>query len=228
MGDMPFIKKYWKQAFALVISLAVILGIAHYTTETGLPYFTNALVVWGTLVLATAAFLTIRNSNEREKRRRKEELAREGRDRKERLLNEIIEWAIDITKCGLEHWSKDVTSIMGVLEMNRSLEEDDIYKKLDWSIFSQLSSSITVFTAFRGKNEYIRKVAEAFGQSLAKDVAKLAKSLESHIDILEKCLTAPNIKSKLGAPPRHKKKIDKLAFKVIEEAVKIKTQELLN
>ena len=59
-----------------------------------------------------------------------------------------------------------------------------------------------------------------------KDVTKLAKSLESHIDILKECYFAPNIKSKLEAPTRHKKKIDKLAFKVIEEAVKIKTKDI--
>lgn len=69
------------------------------------PYSWNNPVAIATLILAfvtvslaIAAFFTIRNSNEREKRRREEELAKEKRERKERLLNEIIEWAIDITR----------------------------------------------------------------------------------------------------------------------------------
>lgn len=40
-----------------------------------------------TMILAIAAFWTIRNSREQEKR-----------DRKERLLNDIIEWAVDVTR----------------------------------------------------------------------------------------------------------------------------------
>jgi len=55
-----------------------------------------------TLVLAAATFHTIKNSNEREERRIREELARENRDRKESLLNENIEWACEIQNSSLD------------------------------------------------------------------------------------------------------------------------------
>jgi len=49
------------------------------------------LTALATLILAGATFKTIENSNEQEKRRREEELARETRDKKEKLIDEIIE-----------------------------------------------------------------------------------------------------------------------------------------
>ena len=59
--------------------------------------FTNALVAFGTLMLAWVAFLTIRNSNEREKRRREEDelIRNEEResDFERRCLSDIEDWA---------------------------------------------------------------------------------------------------------------------------------------
>jgi len=73
-----FFQKYWKLAIALTVSLIVILGISY--SISGFKEFTNALVAWGTLMLAFATFMLIRHSSEQEKKRRKEALLTEIND----------------------------------------------------------------------------------------------------------------------------------------------------
>lgn len=75
------------------VLLVVILGITASLDSTQFPSnFANALVAWGTLMLAFATFLLIRHSKEQENQRRKDERAKEERDRQERWLNEITVW----------------------------------------------------------------------------------------------------------------------------------------
>lgn len=77
--------------------LLVILGVMY--PISGFKDLSSSLVAWGTLMLAIATFTLIKTSKDQENQRRQDELAKEMRDRKERLLNEIIEWAIDMTRC---------------------------------------------------------------------------------------------------------------------------------
>jgi len=55
-----------------------------------------ALTAFVTLLVVYATFNATKQSNLREETRRKDEIEKEKRDRDERLLNEIIEWATDI------------------------------------------------------------------------------------------------------------------------------------
>jgi len=68
-------------------------------------YFTDgweaipmAFVAWGTILLAFTTWLAIDSSNKMETQRIKANLEKEKRDRKECLLNEIIDWATDLSK----------------------------------------------------------------------------------------------------------------------------------
>ena len=95
------IKKFWKQY--LVFVLMFFLTIGFYLALEANPKTSEAIVAFGTMILALVTAISILNSNAQEKRRGEETLARENRDRKERLLNEIIEWAIDVSKTINEH-----------------------------------------------------------------------------------------------------------------------------
>ena len=83
--------------FSSIPLLIFILGISYVTSGFGFEGFTNALVAFGTLMLAWVAFLTIRNSNEREKRRREEDerIRNEEKesDFERRCLSDIEDWA---------------------------------------------------------------------------------------------------------------------------------------
>jgi hypothetical protein len=61
-----------------------------------------------TLFLALATFNATEQSNLRERERREDEIAKEGRERKERLLNEIIDWALEVARSAISRQTKDV------------------------------------------------------------------------------------------------------------------------
>jgi len=61
-----------------------------------------ALTAFVTLLVVYATFNATKQSNLREETRRKDEIRKGNRDREERLLNEIIKWAFDISKCGID------------------------------------------------------------------------------------------------------------------------------
>jgi len=86
------------------------LDISEAFPTKAIALFTG-LATFGTLLLALATILTIKNNNEREAIRRKDELSKESRNREEKWLNEIIEWAIDVGKCAFEHKYDTVTGV---------------------------------------------------------------------------------------------------------------------
>ena len=95
---MSFFREYFKWlliAISLYFAILLLMALPDVTDKLW-DNAAQALVAGATLALAFAAFRTIKNSNEQEKRRREEELARERRQREEYLLNEIRDWALDI------------------------------------------------------------------------------------------------------------------------------------
>ena len=64
--------------------------------------FGTMVLAFATIILALFTWHSTYSANKREKKHREEELARENRDRKERQLKEIIEWAITIKECTLK------------------------------------------------------------------------------------------------------------------------------
>ena len=104
--------------------------------------FATGIMAFGTIILAIASFWTIRqNYKFREK------------DRRERLLNEIIEWATDIAKCGLE---KDLPDTSHITDVN------------DGKLHLAYSTNILAksFQSMRGRNQYIRQIVLIFGKDL--------------------------------------------------------------
>jgi len=125
----------------------------------------DVFTVWATLVLAGVAIFSFEES----RRLREENRQKEERDRKERLLNEIIEWATDVAKCeslspiselpildfrtagkelvdaAIEHRSKVAIAALGLRYQaidTRSESIKIVAKKLDKSLGSNLHSAV--------------------------------------------------------------------------------------
>ena len=150
------------------------------------------LVGGGTLFLGIMALRTIRQTRSIQKA-----------EKRERLLNEIIEWAIDIMKCGMEKGS-----------FNTSMDEMPI-----------ILEGITV-----GRTNYILQVASGFEEDLQQAVAKLTIHLQDFLNLLVKYNEMRNSKDKKLAEAsklllEHIYKLRTSAIKVIEEATKIKTRD---
>ena len=78
-------------------AFVVILGLSHF-----FPPLAQGLVAFGTLALAVATGMLIWYGREQEKQRRADAQKTEERERKERLINEVIEWAFEIKKAPSE------------------------------------------------------------------------------------------------------------------------------
>ena len=150
------------------------------------------LIGGGTLALAFMTWKSIRQTRSIQKS-----------EKRERLLNEIIEWAVDLVK---GTYGQDINII--------SLKDREL-----------ISAFLFGFTQLESRSEYI-KIASKFDKTLSEVVDEAIKTLEvcikTHIDWLN-CPAKDKDK-------KMKESIDKQidvttkAIKVIEEATKIKTK----
>jgi Ca2+/Na+ antiporter len=166
------------------------------------PNLAQACVALGTLVLALVTALNIMNSNAQERRRREEEIAREQKDRRERLLNEIVEWAEGVLKSGYSENLDDTK--LG--EINDQKQE---YAYIH-NIFSRISTNYEVMKI---KSIYIKNIAAIFGKELLVDVTTLTNYI---IDYLKE------IDYVLGTSDKEKESRDKLEYNNTEACGEIK------
>ena len=179
----------------------------------------NAYVAFGTLTLALATIalaiitqLSIKSGYDREKR-----------NRKERLLNEIIDWAVDVTKGELLMEFADVRGI----------------KDIQWSrlyLYTTVDKLQFSFRQARTRGLYISGIVSILGADLHHAVGELIKNLEVHIQSLKECMDAINspacettlygATSAATKTTDSKKLLDESATKVLEEATKIKTRNI--
>ena len=121
----------------------------------------DVFTAWATIVLAGIAALSFEES----RRLRKQYKEREEWDRKERLLNEISEWAIDIYKC---NFGREITRV----------GEGEI-EKIEHEMIS-LGNLLMEHQALSARGERIKVIANGLKN---KD-----KGLESTVDSLTKCI----------------------------------------
>jgi len=166
------------------------------------------LVGGGTLFLGIMAWRTICQSRSIQKT-----------ERRERLLNEIIEWAIDASKCDV---ALDPTAIVGITDT----------EKARLFVEALTSKGRTSITEMWGKSQYISKIVLSTWQDLQKAVEELIKNLGVLVELLDECsdAAASNLIDAFGRASakvgEHKLKLYKSAEKVIEEATKIKTRDI--
>ncbi len=172
--------------------------------------------VIGTLSLGIIAWLNIRQARNIHKA-----------ERRERLLNEIIEWATDIIRVSWGFGQAFKEAIKPATE-----KEQQLFK------YAHVAEVKERFMQFAGRNVYITTVASTF--------AKSAKRLQEEIKVLDKDLVAyilfldnwqrelqSNITNDKSDKEENSEKADeyvrsinKSANKVIEEATKIKARDI--
>jgi hypothetical protein len=146
------------------------------------------------------------------------------KERRERLLNEVTEWAVDMTKGELLMEFADVKGIKDIRKTRLYL-----YVTVDKLQFT--------FRQARTRGLYISRIVSILGADLQKAVGELVRNLEVHIQALKECMDTVDSPA-LDSPAQErtlnvaiaaarkitdsKKLVDKSANKVIEEATKIK------
>jgi len=154
-----------------------------------------------TFILAIAAFLAIWQNR-----------LLQNRERRERLLNEIIEWAEDIRQSSLE--SIDPSKMIfgnPLMQIDPQMEFLRLWNKCQ---------------GLNKKGAYMEKaIAKVFGGNLLSAVEKIIQKLNETIEILGDCLTR-KAKENIEKVEEYKKSLDYCAEVLIEEAVKIKTRDI--
>ena len=146
-----------------------------------------------------------------EKQFKHDEEIRKREDR-QKLLDEIIQWAIDISKCGLEVElpSKFERTPQGYLDFRNRM--------------TQLQN---VLRALLRKSKYISAVVLPSWQVLNIIIKELQTQLDDHVTQINEYIEG-NIanESKLEALDKHRSTINGLVAGVIDEATQIKIQDL--
>jgi hypothetical protein len=145
------------------------------------------------------------------------------RERRDRLLNEIIEWAIEITKWRPKGIFKDVAFITDKLKLQKIM-------------YPHIVEIMENFIETRGRNKYVSDIAIKFDKKLGEAVGNLIDVLESKIELLNEwtsVIADATTKGKESNDEQYSQKageqelqIEKLALKVIGEATKIKTRDI--
>ena len=166
-----------------------------------------------TMFLAIAAFWAIWQTRSIQRR-----------ERRDRLLNEIIEWAIEATK-----WRpKKIFS--EIIHTSKRLE-------LQHLMFSHIVEIMESFIEMRGKNEYVSNVARKLDRHLEEVVNNLIEVLESKIELLaewksilaearDRVLEENEEGSYFLKAEEQENLIERLAMIVIKEATRIKTRDI--
>lgn len=158
---------------ASIVSLLIILGVMY--PISGFRDLSSSLVAWGTLMLAIATFVLVQSIIKQERNRRKDELSKEQRSRDIALLNEIIEWGIDIVKIGTPAQSIILVSSLGEESERRLIQNTLLTLNNDFRV------SIAV-------SLYISRIALAFGGKLQNSIDTLDKATRKQGDLIEVCI----------------------------------------
>jgi TM2 domain-containing membrane protein YozV len=206
-------------------TLLVIMIIAYFAG--GWDAIPQALVAWGTILLAYMTYLLARTSKDQNDRLIAENVERENRDRKERLLNEIIEWAIPLVL----QTEGEATKYLLNLQIKPNIISD---------IRDNVDKFIRNISATIGRITYILHMSSKFGIELNKTVIETASELKDYLDYLigwEEVLDEniqtliiiqadeENLKRAKDVD-NYRYRLSKLAHKIIEEASKIKTETI--
>jgi len=200
-------RKYWKQyAIALIFFFVALAFIFLLMQNASLA---NATVAFGTLILALITAISIINANDQSKR-----------DRKERWINEIIEWAIKLI-----NWRSENKGVFRDISRIRSHKEQRLHKS------AHIIELREALAGTHGRNQYAQRIALKISPSLYGPVDRLVKGVEDYIKLLDDWQHAIDTDISLVDDKGYAEKantaerfIGELADKVIEEAARIKTR----
>ncbi len=129
-----------------------------------------------TLIVAITAFITLRSSNKRTTRLINEARDKEQREKDERLLKEVIDWAFEVLSHGSsvnnEQFVKDLTHITRELTKDKLRVQDLQY--LEWGHGIDKTTSILVT---QKKGLYINKITDKYFKDLSPTVEAIRQAL---------------------------------------------------
>ena len=132
------------------------------------------------------------------------------KERKERLSNEIIEWAEDIRRSSSE--SIDPNKI------EFDAQPMQIASQMDFLRLRKRYQDLNT------KSAYMKEaISKAFGDNLLSAVEKVIQKLDEAIEILEGCITS-KAKENSEKVEKYKRSLDCCAEELIIEATKIKAE----
>jgi len=158
--------KTFSKDLSFTVAVSSTIGVTAGILVVLIHNFLNKVIsdlAFGTGILAIAtiilAFFTYWNIRSRS--------AQEKRDRKERWLNEIIEWATDIKRCG---W-----------EVEYTIPSETT--KVDIEMFQlQMSANrLSRFMVPSAKNKYVTEIALILGENLCLAVKDTKKQLDNFL-----------------------------------------------
>ncbi len=176
-------------------------------------------MVFATLLLAYVTYRIIKSDRQRE-----------SRDRKERLLNEIIEWAIDVSQCEFMADVSDLREIVskyiGTKQEGDIRQKDANFKKdLKAAMIVDMGNVLIRYRAFTVRNLYIVDVADTFGGDLKKATDLLCIHVQAHTRLLEK-LQDQYDELHEERVSKHSPYLEQYALNVTKEAVKLKRKDI--
>jgi len=169
----------WKYVVYRAAPLFFIIMLVSYFAGDGWRAIPSALVAWGTILLAFATFTLIRHSRDQEEQRRKDDQAKERRDRDIALLNEIAEWAVSIVKIGIPAQSVILVSSL----------DDESERRLIQNTLLALNND---FRASVAVSLYVCSIALAFGEKLKSNINTLDIDIRKQGDLIEECIKIVN------------------------------------
>lgn len=128
--------------------------VADWIKEWAIPLSAGA-----TFLLAIAAFLAIRQTRKLQKR-----------ERRDRLLNEIIEWAVEVAKSSIEPETPDL------------FDDKDAAKS--WPFLAAQEKKLDTLQLLRAKSAYIAKIATETNPDLGKVTIETVENLSNQIKSL--------------------------------------------
>lgn len=188
--------------------------------------FRAIIIGAATVIVAVAATFALQQNTQL----RKDTKERELRDRKERLLNEIIAWALDVSRCGIEVEFDPEAKLIG--------RETDLMSSTALS-FRQLGKLKSSFILLGIKGQHIHEVSLYFPVELQQATTILIQHLEEHVALVEKAQIDifKGVEEEEKADPQdilnnltgvksnldnNRIRLDEAAFKIIELAAKTK------
>ena len=167
--------------------------IANWIKEWAIPLSAGA-----TFLLALGAFLAIWQTRKTQER-----------EHKHRLLNEIIEWAIEVDRCTSEVgiWIATVTGT----------------KASDLAIRANL---FLKYESVSARSEYVRTIALVLGEDLHSAVKRVTQNLDKVKDLLWERLIREDNKEKQSKQQNYEHLLSKSIKTLIEVASNIKTKNI--
>lgn len=134
------------------------------------------------------------------------------RDRKERLLNEIIGWAEDVKRCG---WGVEYSIPCDTTNIDIEL----LHLQMSANRFSR-------FMVPNTEAKYVTKIALVFGEPLVLTVRSAQEQLDNYVAHLKKTLSlnATEMQEQSKTLEEYEKALYDSIYNVMEEAIKIKTR----